>query len=233
MSTETSGATPTTDVTPTATVTLPATTATPSQGATPTTTPATTPDTAAQLRELQGQVESANARIRELNRENKDHRLRADSIQSATDEEKSLAAFIKENGGLDAIKERIERESTLMAEKQTREKHDSLREVATGLGLKANSLFLRMADGLEFVPVKDGDKVTGYNVKQGDSAVPFTDFAQSNEEWRDALPALQVKPEPQGTPWPVQPSGKGIAVNRDPVQEYLSKTYSPPSRGAA
>lgn len=200
------GATP--ETTPTATVTIPATT-----GATPATAtlqpaPQITPDTAAQLAELQLRLASADARIKELNKESRDHRLKAEGVTGTTEQERAELDAYRAYGKPDELKARLEREAQLSTEKATRERQDGLRKVAEGLGLKPNSLFLRLADGLEFT-TQEADGKTVYSVQQGDKSVPFEQWAQSNEEWRDALPAMQNNPTPTRPQAPIMGAGRG------------------------
>lgn len=74
---------------------------------------------------------------------------------------------------------------------------------------------------------QDGNKVKVAYAKSGEGQErPLPDYVK--ETWGDFLPALQQKPDGQGTgtPWPRQNAG-GQGPTVDPIQATLDKRYAP------
>lgn len=208
-----------TEVPPTETVNTPATT-----GATPSGATYTQAQYDALRLKLEGERDeiarerdSAKVRITELNGESKGHRLRAQQLEKDLGDSGPELEKWRALGSLEDIDKRLKREAELSTKEQQREKREQLGQVAKVLGLKDNALFQKLADGVEFVPEQKDGATVGYKVKQGDKTEAFADWAQTSEEWRDALPALQAQAEaPSGRPHIRQVGGAGEVTGIDP-----------------
>lgn len=122
--------------TPNATETV---TVTPAQANPASATPAIQPDTAAEIADLKSRLASSDARIRELNKENQGHRIKAEEATTTlAAKEAEIADLLKRGKPADLLKALDERDA-LIAEKteaQTKaERAKTLNEVAKALDL--------------------------------------------------------------------------------------------------
>lgn len=172
MSEVTPGATPTPAVTPTATVNPPAT----PQGATPTTPAASVinQDTAARINELESNLASANARIRELNAESKKHRLAAESATGLADTERAELEAYRAYGKPEELKTRLDAGESAITERDTMKREATVREACELAGIDYKDFSTRKGVddwGFEFKEeAKDGKtvKVPYATFKNGD-----------------------------------------------------------------
>lgn len=160
-----SGATPT-PTTP-ATGNVPAAQAAP-QGATPTT-PTVTPDTAARIQELETSLASAEARIKELNSENKKYRLLSDTLTAQGLKPEDV------KGALEAGKAAADQLSA-------RDKADTMRTACEAAGLDYSDFSTRKGVDDWAYEVKDENK-DGKTVK-----VPYVTF--KDDEGKDVSKPL-------------------------------------------
>lgn len=175
------GATPT--VTQPATGT-PAVTPAATSGATPNPTP-TSSDTLAEMREMRSQLDSANARIRELNSENKKYRLLQESLtalgvtpETLKDGLKELESF-KALGTPDELAQKIERAKRA----DELEREADVRQACALAGIDYNDLSTRKGvDDWKFeIKTEERD---GQSVK-----VPYATFQNGDKE--ESKPLLE------------------------------------------
>lgn len=210
--------------TPTATVTPAPTTpgVTPTQTTTPAT-PFVAPDTAATIAQLQGDLASANARIKELNSENSKHRRRADEAQGVAETDAQLFDSLKKLGKPEEIQTALQERDALKSQVETLQRDQELRDVAEAAGFK----FSVLRDRDNAARNDKGERALTYEVrdeKQGNSnttlRVPYVKYLQDGKEkeaklseyaeanWSDYLPALRKEaPRVSGPGASPTPSG--------------------------
>lgn len=185
MSNDAPGATP--ETTPPG-----ATPTTPTPAVTP---PGATPDTAALIRDLETRLANADARIKELNKENRDYRIISDAAKAIGATPEALKATVEAYAALgkpDELKTLLDNGKAAIQERDTLSREKAQNEAAALLKLKPSALSAKwLGDG---VPIIEGEgEASAVFIQTGDAKVSWDDFVKENGELADVLPALQIE----------------------------------------